>query len=52
MTGMIKLSLFPESPGFTISPSVYLLEGYVQVLVLCWRQGGSQDAPEATPLLQ
>lgn len=50
MTGMIKLSLFPESPGFTISPSVYLLEG--QVLVLCWRQGGSQDAPEATPLLQ
>lgn len=50
MIGMTKLSLFSESLGLTISPSVYLLQGYVQVLVLCWRRGGSQDTLEATPL--
>lgn len=49
--GLTKLSLFPQSLDFTSSPSVYLLQGYAQVLILFWKHGGSQGAPEATPLL-
>lgn len=44
MIGLTKLSLFRQSLGFTSSPFVVLLQGYVQVLILFWKQGGSQDA--------
>lgn len=48
--GWPESSLFTQSLVFTSWPFLYLLQGYVQVLILFWKQGRSQDAPEATPL--